>query len=326
MLVLKKGYFDAPKVLQIEITNMCPYSCPGCYKNIQMESMKFDVFKKIIDEAVELDVKTISLNGGEPMMVEELEAMIRYVNNRIPLATFISGYKLDEKWISFFREYNVRLYVSLNGSTDYINSNSREGYSKAIYAIELLGKNRFPYYINWVARHDNIKDFLSLLKVAKQMHAIGVNVVANKLDGNRKIQSPLTEEDYRFLMEAIQNDRNRFITIQRCFGVLIQEMGNRMTTFLDGCQAGISLCAIMVDGSYQPCTHLNYSEKYESILEYWNESTTLNVLRSYRISSLKYCEQCVKNRYCSFCRAMSKETHDNLKIGYKECPFYCTTS
>ena len=322
MSVLTKKYFDTPKVIQIEITNRCPYNCAGCYKSKKTKDMNLDVFRKVINEAVTINVKSIMFNGGEPMVVENLKEMINYVNHRIPITIFTSGYNIDEKWIDFFMVHNVRLYISINGSTDQVNSLSRDGYSIAMTAMKLIRKSKYPYYINWVARNDNIYDFPNLIELAKYMKVTGVNIVANKLDGNGGIQSPLTKTDYNFLINTIRNEKDCVISIQRCFGTLIQEMGRGMTTFLDGCQAGISACAVMLDGSYQPCTHLNYPEAYDDIFSYWSRSPILEFLRRFKTPSLTHCEKCSKNKFCSFCRAMSANSHNNLKNGYEECPLY----
>ena len=120
MSVLTKKYFDTPKVIQIEITNRCPYNCAGCYKSKKTKDMNLDVFRKVINEAVTINVKSIMFNGGEPMVVENLKEMINYVNHRIPITIFTSGYNIDEKWIDFFMVHNVRLYISINGSTSQL--------------------------------------------------------------------------------------------------------------------------------------------------------------------------------------------------------------
>ena len=322
MSFLKTKYFSAPKVLQVEITNRCPYNCSECYKIRREEDMSFDVFKKIIDEAIEINVKSIMLNGGEPMISKNLKDMIRYVNRRIQLTIFTSGYNLDEKWVDFFVTHNIKIYISLNGSSDRINSLSREGYSTALTAMELLCKKEYPYYINWVARNDNVYDLPALIKLAKQMRATRINIVANKLTGNHAIRSPLTKKDYGFLIDTISSEKDYIISIQRCFGILIQEMSGGTATFLDGCQAGISACAVMLDGSYQPCTHLQYPERTGSILSYWNESSVLDSLRLFRTPSLTHCEKCSKNEVCFFCRAMSLDAHNDLRSGYHDCPLY----
>lgn len=38
----EKGYFKFPPILQIEITQKCPLSCPQCYKNLDEKEMPFD--------------------------------------------------------------------------------------------------------------------------------------------------------------------------------------------------------------------------------------------------------------------------------------------
>lgn len=47
----EKGYFKFPPILQIEITQKCPLSCPQCYKNLDEKEMPFDFLKDSIINA-----------------------------------------------------------------------------------------------------------------------------------------------------------------------------------------------------------------------------------------------------------------------------------
>ena len=64
----EKGYFKFPPILQIEITQKCPLSCPQCYKNLDEKEMPFDFLKDSIINASRNGTKHIVLNGGEPFV------------------------------------------------------------------------------------------------------------------------------------------------------------------------------------------------------------------------------------------------------------------
>lgn len=80
--VSKKG----PIVLRIEITNKCNINCKMCDREAMQRkllNMEMDLFKKVIDEAVSLDIPAIGLNRfGEPTMHPQLLEMVRYAKDK----------------------------------------------------------------------------------------------------------------------------------------------------------------------------------------------------------------------------------------------------
>lgn len=321
----KNKYLPGPKVLQIEITNKCCLHCPQCYKPPveQLKSMTFVEFKKYVDMAADIGVKEISLLGGEPFENADIFRMIEYgINKNIEIMTVTNGCHINNKTIEFLREYTERftLLISLNGSTESINKLSRDGYKISIKAAKKANEYGIPFGINWVARHDNAYDFENIVKLAKELGAKFINVVANKLTGESKIVSPLTYEDYQYLITVIQRERySHFITIQKCFDLLISRAGKMPRSILSGCQAGISVAAITLDNKYTPCLHLMYPEKYSSLSEYWKSSSVLTKLRSKDIINSGYCNGCIYASDCKYCRAMSKESHDDFNVGLEKC-------
>lgn len=58
----KNKYLKNPKLLQIEITDICPLHCKQCYKDLQRQGeMSYEKFSQIINEAKNLGVKKIVL-------------------------------------------------------------------------------------------------------------------------------------------------------------------------------------------------------------------------------------------------------------------------
>jgi MoaA/NifB/PqqE/SkfB family radical SAM enzyme len=74
---------EFPLNLNIEITTKCNLACTFCYhRELTKEQkihMKFDLFKKIIDEAKKYKLPAVNLNGlGEPITHPQLVEMISY--------------------------------------------------------------------------------------------------------------------------------------------------------------------------------------------------------------------------------------------------------
>lgn len=318
-------YLPGPRVLQIEITNKCCLNCPQCYKPPVklLKNMTLDDFKKHVDMAADIGVKEISLLGGEPFENSDILNMIEYgVNKNIEIMTVTNGCHVSDEILERLKRINkgFTLLLSLNGSTEAINKSSRDGYKASINAAKKLRNAKVNFGINWVARHDNAFDFENIVKLSKELGALFINVVVNKLTGDLKVSSPLTYDDYQYLINIIKDERDsHFITIQKCFDLLISRAVKMPRSILSGCQAGISVAAITLNNEYMPCLHLMYPEKYSSLFEYWTNSSVLDKLRNKDAINTGYCSGCLYANDCKYCRAMTKGSHDNFNAGLNKC-------
>lgn len=314
--------FPFPQIVQLEITNKCPLNCVQCYKNISTENeMDIATITASVDECIENGTTMFVLNGGEPLLHRNFGQIIEYLTLRqVRFNVFTSGIGLNDEVIKCAKKGYMRLFVSLNGSTEEINSRSRDGYKYAIGAIDTLMNSSAPFYINWVARHDNVRDFPAMVELAIAKKVKGLSVISNKLINNRYIDSPLNSEDYIFFVDCIKREeKNIPILIESCYSVLGSLFPVYKTAKYYGCMAGLYGCNITVDGNFMPCTQLNYREAYANISDYWHNSKVLERLRSISKNDLSHCNLCNKTG-CRFCRAMSRESHDDFSLGYKSCP------
>ena len=310
------GYFRFPKFLQIEITDFCPLQCPQCYKSdAKFNFIDEKLFDNIIVQAAQLNVDRIYFNGGEPLLHPSFGKFVKRVHDqRIQPAVITSGIGINDDFIKIVNNTQLEVFLSLNGSSEKINARSREGYHEAICAANLLRREGIKFNINWVARHDNVRDLPNLILLGKKIGAKAINVVCNKITSHKEMISELTQSDYNFLIKTIKLHEN-YILVQNCYGLLLSALGSPNNK-LYGCQAGIREMAVTCKGLFLPCTHLYYPESYDNILEYWQKSVYLKKIRENE-GLLQYCSDC---GLCRFCHAMSQVTHDNLGLGFKNCP------
>lgn len=323
--IKNNGFFPFPKMIQFEITLRCPFNCSQCYKKmLTKKDIDYSYLTSMIDQAVDNNVSLITLNGGEPLLYPQILELLDYIGKReICTNIFSSGFNLTDDIISILRKYeNINFYISLNGSTEEINSMSREGFDISMSAIKKLSNSEVKYGINWVARHDNVKDFINVLELCDKYRAAFISVTSNKITGSGEIQSPLDKNDILLLAEYI-NRRSSFDTsifIESCFSMLSTRVNGDKNSFAAHCYAGISNCTINCDGTFQPCTHLKYPEKYESIQTYWRESPILKSLRDNPPYKLAPCRDCEYNKVCSLCRAMHLPAYNDFSVGILKCP------
>ena len=73
------------KEITIEVTQQCPNRCIYCSSLSDMEKneqLDFDVIKQVVDDAISLGAKSVSLSGGEPFMREDIAEIVTYLHGK----------------------------------------------------------------------------------------------------------------------------------------------------------------------------------------------------------------------------------------------------
>ncbi|SHJ99687.1 radical SAM/SPASM domain-containing protein [Desulforamulus aeronauticus] len=320
----------APEMINIQLTTRCPLRCPQCYCDFhQGKDIKPELALKYIDQAAALKIPLISLSGGETLVYPYLEELLQAIHAKgIKSAIAISGWGVDTVKLQTLKSAGVgEIYVSLNGSSPEINDKSRQGYALAINALRLLQQDgQADYYINWVARNDNVPDFPNLVELAQSMGVRGVVIVESKPDAAYELPASLSRENFILLADYLKKHHQQDIpvAIEPCFSPLrafIQQhfLWNGNTGFDKGCGAGRSSMAVDVDGNLIPCRHLLYPESYELIADYWQHSEVLDKLRRFEDNKGEPCRSCTLGKYCLSCRAVADKVEKNLFSGNHYC-------
>ena len=308
-----------PLMVQIEITQKCPFRCPQCYNRWTTKSMALSDVIRHVDQAKSLGVKRIVLNGGEPLFYPHIETVIDYILQRdLSVSFFTSGYGVSENFIKKYVNKKLNIYVSLNGSCSEINSKSRVGFNYAMDAITLFYRLGAPYGITWVARADNVMDFCNMYNLASKYKASTISIIPNRPSNKGEIISEMTADDYSILKNSIiqLKNGNVIILIDSCFGILSMYL-NQVASKFTGCYAGKYSYSVDVENHYRPCTHISKSEDYLTARDYWFKSKQLYSIRN----NDSICGDCLYASRCSPCPLMLTHTcWDNTKkcILYKK--------
>lgn len=282
---LKRNCCVVPKMIHIEVTERCPLSCKQCYCDlIKGQDLDWDICEKTIKEASAIGVQSILITGGEPLIYPHLTKMLRLISEQgLYSAIATSGFGLTLEKIKKLNEAGLdQIYISLNGSKKEIHELSRDKFDESIEAIKLLKASGNWCAINWVARKDNVYDFPDLLKLAKELKVDEIDILSCKKSciGENPF---LNEEELNWLVDVAKKDYDdNYIYIDLCYPELRMKINKEeLHPVLQKCVAGRIAMDVLVDGKYSPCRHILKAEKYESMLEYWNNSDVLQDIRSH---------------------------------------------
>lgn len=90
------------KQLDMELNGGCNYACPMCpqahgRERDFLKKLPFDVFTKVVDDAMQYGLDTVSLHGsGEPTLNRDMPDYVKYVKDKgLRCVSFTNGRRLD---------------------------------------------------------------------------------------------------------------------------------------------------------------------------------------------------------------------------------------
>ena len=90
-----------------DITHRCSLNCKHCRANIPFvydeKDLKF--VKEVIDQLVEIDVKTLAISGGDPLLRKDLPKIVKYATQKgIRVRIQTNGQLINEKILDKLKE------------------------------------------------------------------------------------------------------------------------------------------------------------------------------------------------------------------------------
>lgn len=140
-----------PSHLDIETASACQMRCPMCYTTYMDESlkgiMKYELYTKIIDEAVTLGIYSIKLSWrGEPLLNKNIVQMVQYAKGKgIKEVAFLSNAEfLTEKMAEALVDAGLDwLSVSADGTGEIYNEIRRPAiFEETLARVEYMKRYR----------------------------------------------------------------------------------------------------------------------------------------------------------------------------------------
>jgi len=190
--------------LCIQVNNNCNFNCNYCRAKTDEEitSLNLEEIKKFLEEKIE--VKNISITGGEPTMYSKLDQFIEYLNDKkynVNITT--NGFFIDK--IDLLSKYtNLKTRVSIDGSQKIHDSiRGENSFDTAIETIKLLKSKNVWIGINTVMYPEVVKNFTQLFSVMK-----GINIDSwafiTPIYENKKTQT-INDINYELIFDKIES-------------------------------------------------------------------------------------------------------------------------
>ncbi|MFR3251938.1 MAG: radical SAM/SPASM domain-containing protein [Eisenbergiella sp.] len=196
-----------PKDLLIELTNICNYKCPFCYKKaISSGTFISDEIMKEIEQLVKDKIPYVLLSGGEPTLHPHLEQYIESLSKVCTVSMNTNGSvlrKISEETISKLAHIQISLYGI--GNEEYFkNTGIIDGYENVMCGIRMLNRLKVDYTVAITLNRDTINNLEHYVEVLCSEKVKNVNIGHVDLFG-REAEREERSLEYKRAIEVLPN-------------------------------------------------------------------------------------------------------------------------
>ena len=170
---------ERPYTLVAELTYRCPLRCVYCSNPLDYghhrDELDTATWLRVLGEAEDLGVVQLNLTGGEPLVRDDLEALIAEAR-RLDLYTNLitSGIPLRRERLARFRELGLdNVQVSIQ-DTEAAGSDliaGRRSFERKLAVARWVKELGFPLTLNTVLHRENLDHVADIVALAERLHA-----------------------------------------------------------------------------------------------------------------------------------------------------------
>lgn len=347
-----------------DITSRCNLRCTHCYVSEylgggQGTDLTTKEAIRVVDEMAEMNVRDVSLTGGEPFQREDFREIVkRIVDGNIRIASiFTNGVDVGQGTIEFFLEEvklprRCRIRISLDGMTAESNAVLRGRkkdpvvvFKKTLDTIRRFVEAGFLVSVGTSIHRSNVLQLPEMYSFVKDLGIQEWRMAVPKPIGQYKNTEPLIGADwedvlasYKVVIDAHLDDCTTKdggveypikVDIEQTFRTELIE--KTLNTFNPGdivCFYHKNRCSVKTNGDVTPCGYFDHivtgNVRTPGGLRRAWESVGMQRIKQTRIEDISECKGCSLLRTCGTgCRAIAS------KIGGSMCskdPYACRTA
>lgn len=312
------------KKIKIEITQNCPLGCLHCSTSAgrnRNDHIPIDILKRLLNEASEMGVESVSFSGGEPLVYPELNDLVSYSSGLgLYLSLYTSGiintnlHPLSVDGAKALVESGVDRFIFSIYSTNQSGHSSITGFDTLPLTLEAMKNTTAArakcVEIHFVALKRNYRDLENVVSLASSLGVSQVSILRFVPQG-RGAPIARTEKLSRNQLIELANAIN---TIKHKYGDVNIRVGapyNILGLGKSQCNAGESILVITYSGQAVPCDgfkNVNYPDKEHgniyntSLQSIWERSGLLNRVR-YELGNDLHKTKCGECNLLSSCQS-----------------------
>ena len=313
---------QSPNLIDWAITSKCNLSCRHC-RGFPEGEVSTDRAKKLIDEIVELKPGFVIVEGGEPLLRDDLFELLGLMRQRqLEVHLISNGMLLSPQILTTLKQLGVKLMISIDGTTKATYEAIRNGasFDKVTEAARNCVKEGILEAINFTILRENYTEIPQVFELAASIGIPSITFIGLKPceDYREKLLSP---EEYReannLTCQTAQKTGIGFFFDEPFFWATVRELG--LPTQVPSVSTGIlapatSACIfgeylfIDTNGDVKPCSFApmtlgNLNEK--SLGEIWADVLSSPFFQQIKDpkSRTGSCQSCQYLADCKGCRS-----------------------
>jgi radical SAM protein with 4Fe4S-binding SPASM domain len=320
--------------LHIELTNRCNERCLHCYIPHQYKNTDMDkkLFTSVIDQCGDMNVISLTLSGGEPMLHPYFVDYLRIIKKHdfsfaiLSNLTMLNNNIVEELKDSHVSHLQVSLYSMISEIHDSITT-IKGSYAKTMASIELLINNNIPVELSCPIMKQNKDSYVEVLKFAqkKKLRSVADFIMMARSDhsiDNLNNRLSLSESE-KVVADIVNNDIIYQSELQKIY---LNDFKNEDESEQAICGAGIDNLCMGSDGNCYPCagwqSYVLGNTRETPLREIWENSPKVKYLRGLRKKDFPMCLKCPDKSFCAMCMVRNANENpdgDPLKINEHFC-------
>jgi pyrroloquinoline quinone biosynthesis protein E len=283
--------------LLAELTYRCPLHCVYCSNPLELSRHSTELttatWLRALDEARELGAVQLGFSGGEPLVRDDLETLVKAASGLGYYTNLItSGVGLTEQRAFALREAGLdHVQLSFQDAIPELNDalGGARTFELKVRVAEIIRRAGFPIVLNVVIHRRNIDHVPAILDLAERLEVDYLELANTQFYGwallNRDLLLPSRDQVAR-AAEAVVRFRERTGTSMRIYFVASDYHERRPKACTGGW--GNMYLSIAPDGVATPCNHARLIPGIEfpsitekSIRWIWQESPAFRRFRGF---------------------------------------------
>ena len=184
-----------PRWLLAELTYRCPLQCPYCSNPVEIAKYKDELdtedWIRVFHQARKMGATQLGLSGGEPLVRQDLEDLIREARKLGFYTNLItSGVGMDEARVAGFKEAGLdHIQISFQASEEELNNylGGTDSFQHKLEMARVVKKYDYPMVLNIVLHRGNIEQIGHILDMTVELNADYVELASTQYYGWSKI-------------------------------------------------------------------------------------------------------------------------------------------
>ena len=298
LLLVELMFFkNYPKSIIFELTNRCNLKCNMCdiWKDKKIVDFHINHFNKILKNPALKKLKNISLSGGEPFMLKNLEKYYSLCKTYFPKANICictNGYFTDsiKRYLSMFDNDKLSIAVSFDGIDSHNKIRGNPNSMKNLINSVIMIKNEFPKVtvsLKFTANYQNYNELLDSAKFANKLSVpLEIKVIESLNCHQTRIITSVNNVLSQDIIKSLNNQSKKILKLGFVSNVkFLQQLIKKSKKDIKTCNWPSEKLFIGVDGNVWICRKKNnignvfinsINEIWFSPLKQCNDNTCLS--------------------------------------------------